>query len=204
MVMVNIKRDYFLVTIIGFLVGLLVLIPAFNLGLKITMPIVLISVVGFSLFAPLAFTILNFLSRWVPVFRQFGKFAAAGTLNALIDLSILNLLIFVSGFASGVFYALFKSISFLLATTNSYLWNKFWTFESRLPVSGKEYIKFALFTLVGVIINVSVATSFVTFLGDGSKLAANIGALIGIFVALTWNFLSYKNVVFKSQIPSTK
>lgn len=194
------NRDYKLVTVIGCLVGILVLMPAFNLGLSVTPIIAIISIVGFSSFAPFALFILKFLSRWFNPLEQFGKFAAVGTLNTLIDLGVLNLLIFLTGFAKGPFYALFKTISFFIATTNSYAWNKFWTFESRAPISGKEYLKFALFTFVGVVINVSIATGFVTFLGDGSKLSANIGALIGVFAALMWNFLSYRNVVFKKKL----
>jgi len=190
-------KDFKLVTIIGLLVGALALMPAKNLGVEVTLPLVAASVVGFGVFAPIALAILKLLARKYPVFEQFGKFAAVGTLNTLIDLGVLNLLILISGLSSGLPYAGFKASSFVAGTTNSYFWNKFWTFGSKMPVTAKEYIRFAGFTLVGVAINVTVATSVVTFIGDGGKLFANIGALSGVFVALAWNFVSYKKFVFK-------
>ena len=190
-------KDFKLVTIIGLLVGALALMPAKNLGVEVTLPLVAASVVGFGVFAPIALAILKLLARKYPVFEQFGKFAAVGTLNTLIDLGVLNLLILISGLSSGLPYVGFKASSFVAGTTNSYFWNKFWTFGSKMPVTAKEYIRFAGFTLVGVAINVTVATSVVTFIGDGGKLFANIGALSGVFVALAWNFVSYKKFVFK-------
>lgn len=198
------KKDYYLVSLIGFLVGLLVLLPLANLGIKINFFVGLISVFGFTLFAPLALWLLKVLSHFFPILEQFSKFAAVGTLNTLLDLGILNLLIFLSGIASGVFYAVFKAISFLVATTNSYFWNKFWTFQSRLPVTVGEYVRFALFTLVGALINVSVASLIVNVVGHPAnwspKLWANVGALVAVAASFLWNFLSYKNIVFKSKI----
>lgn len=193
------KKDFRLVTIVGVLVGALALIPGYNLGLKVSFLMAALFIIGFGVFAPIALAILKLLSKRFRVLEQFGKFAAVGTLNTLIDLGILNLLILVTGLSSGLAYAGFKAISFIGGTTNSYFWNKFWTFGSRLPVTGREYIRFAGFTLVGVGINVTVASLVVTFIGDGGKLFANIGALCGVFSALLWNFLMYKNSVFKSE-----
>jgi len=196
------KKDYQLVSLIGFLVGFLILWPLTNLGLKINFLKGALSVFGFTVFAPFALWLINILSRFFPILKQFGKFAAVGTLNTLLDLGVLNFLIFLSGLASGVFYVVFKAISFLIATTNSYFWNKFWTFQSRLPVSLNEYIRFAIFTLVGTLINVSVASLIVNVIGPpvgfSPKLWANIGALIAVFCSFMWNFLSYRQIVFKS------
>lgn len=196
------KKDYYLVTIIGFLVGWLVLLPAVNIGLKITPPLVVGSVFGFTLFAPLALGTLKFLSRFWAILGQFGKFAAVGTLNALLDLGILNLLIFLTGVSRGIYFSAFKALSFLVAVTNSYFWNKLWTFESKLPFTGREYVRFGFFTLIGDLINVSVASFIVNFIGPPAdfnpKLWANVGAVIAIFVALLWNFLIYRNIVFKN------
>ena len=201
-------RDFLLVTIIGFLVGWLVFLPAANLGLRITPLLIVLSVLGFTLFAPFVFWVLKFLSRFWPIFNQFGKFAAVGTLNTLLDLGILNLLIFATGFSKGFYFSAFKAMSFVVSTTNSYFWNKFWTFGNRMPVTVLEYLRFGFFALIGVLINVSVASFVVNVIGApegvSEKLWANVGALIAVFVALSWNFLSYRNIVFKSQAPRTK
>ena len=198
-------KDYYLVSIIGFLVGLLVLLPATNLGLKITFTLALASVLGFTVFAPIALWILKKLSRLWAVFDQFGKFAAVGTLNTLLDLGVLNLLMFLTGLYSGLPYVGFKATSFIVGTTNSYFWNKLWTFQNKMPVTLAEYLRFGIFTLVGALINVSVASVIVNVIGAPTgmdpKLWANLGALIAVFAAFLWNFLSYRNIVFKTKTP---
>ncbi len=195
-------RDFYLVAVIGFLVGWLVALPAANIGIPITAAFFLVTVVGFTLFAPFALWILKLLSRKWGVFEQFGKFAAVGTLNTLVDLGVLNFLILLTDLASGVPFVGFKTISFLIATTNSYFWNKFWTFGSRVPVTGKEYLRFALFTLGGTLINVGIASLVVNVIGVpgqmNPKLWANVGALFGVFAGFMWNFLSYKLIVFRN------
>ncbi len=200
-------KDYYLVSIIGFLVGLLVLLPATNLGFNVSFAIALASAAGFTIFAPIALWILKKLSRFWAVLEQFGKFAAVGTLNTLLDLGILNLLMFLTGSYSGLPYVGFKSASFIVATTNSYFWNKLWTFQSKMPVTLAEYLRFGMFTLVGTLINVSVASVVVNVIGVPTgmdpKLWANLGALIAVLAAFIWNFLSYRNFVFKIKAPET-
>ncbi len=195
------RKDFYLVALIGFLVGWLVALPAANIGVAITPKFFFVSVLGFTLFAPFALWILHLLSKRWDVFEQFGKFAAVGTLNTLLDLGVLNLLMLLTNLASGYPFMGFKAISFLAATTNSYFWNKFWTFGNQIPVTAKEYLRFAFFTLGGVVINVTVASIVVNVIGAphsiSLKLWANIGALCGVFAGFLWNFLSYKLVVFK-------
>lgn len=196
------KKDFYLVSIIGFLVGTLFLMPLANLGFGLDLPLILASVLGFTIFAPIALGILHFLGRYFKVIEQFGRFAAVGTLNTLMDISVVNGLIFLTNISKGWYYTLFAVIGFLIATTNSYLWNKFWTFQSIKPVTIKEYIRFALFTLIGVLINAGTASLVVNVIGMPTgfdpKLWANVGLLFGVAASFMWNFLSYKNFVFKN------
>ena len=194
------RKDFYIVSVIGFLVGWLALLPAQNIGMEITPSVILFSVVGFTLFAPCALFLFKLLSKTWGVFAQFGKFAAVGTLNTLLDIGVLNLLIIIGGI-QGASFMVFKTISFLVATTNSYGWNKFWIFQNDLPAVRKEYGKFLFFTCIGMFINVSIATFLVSGVGPvggvGEEIWANIAALIAVFVSLVWNFLSYKHIVFK-------
>jgi len=70
-----------------------------------------------------------FLGKFLEVFYQLAKFVEVGVLNTLVDLGILSLLMAVTGIAGGIWYPVFKGASFLTATTNSYFWNKIWTFQ---------------------------------------------------------------------------
>jgi len=131
------------------------------------------------------------------ILYQFAKFFLVGGMNTLVDLGILNLLIFVSEISSGLWYSVFKGFSFLVPTINSYLWNKLWTFKT-----GKgTFSQFLVVSFIGLLINVGIASLVVNSIGIQFGLSAaawaSIGALAGSVVGLIWNFLGYKFIVFK-------
>jgi len=150
--------------------------------------------------------LLSYLWR---VFYQFGKFGLVGVLNTLVDWGVLNFLMWSTEIMAGVGYGFFKSISFILATTNSYFWNKFWVFQkNETKLTEWEASKFLAVSVVGFLINVGVASLVVNFvhpsitwklLGQVNIAAfwGNIGALIGTITAALWNFIGYKVIVFK-------
>lgn len=199
-------KDRSVVASVGFLIGALALIPIKNLGIALT-PLVIVSVVvGCMLFALLALGILYVLGRRWEAIYQFGKFAAVGTLNSLVDLAILNLLILLTDVASGGYFTLFKTISAFAGKNNSYFWNKMWAFGDgdaawRERVVWREYIQFIFFTFIGLLLNVGIASLIVNIFPQppqiSEKLWANIGAVIAMLASMFWNFLSYRWVVFK-------
>lgn len=140
-----------------------------------------------------------FLGKRIPVFFQAAKFLAIGGLNTFMDLGILNLLMFMFQITAGTWFSVFKSLSFLLAVINSYVWNKYWTFGSTEQTNSKQLAQFFITSLVGFALNVGVASLVNAIPQDAvsSQLWANIGALAGTGVAMTWNFFAYKFVVFR-------
>ena len=133
---------------------------------------------------------------------QLAKFMLVGTLNTFIDLGVLNFLMVLSGITSGWYFSLFKAISFSSAATNSYFWNKFWTFgKKETKVGVGEYSKFYVITGGGFLINVGIASLLVNVIGPqfgfSPTIWANIGAIIAVLCAFMWNFLGYKFIVFK-------
>ena len=141
------------------------------------------------------------LSKIIPAIWQISKFVLVGVLNTVIDLGILNLLMWQSGIVSGLLYSIFKGISFIAATSNSYFWNKFWTFDSKKAAGKKEFTQFFLISAIGFLINVGVASLIVNAVGPqfglSVKIWANVGAIAATFVGMTWNFIGYKFIVFK-------
>ena len=148
----------------------------------------------------------NILEKY-PVIGQFVRFGLIGGMNTGVDLIILNILMFSTGLFEGAAYSAFKTISFAAAATFSYFMNKKWAFKD--DSKEKEVRKFSQFfavSIIGAIINVSVASLVVTFLkpalgvnflflNDG--LWGSVGALFGTAFGLIWNFLGYKFIVFK-------
>jgi putative flippase GtrA len=143
-----------------------------------------------------------YAGRRRPVVFQFGKFITIGLSNTAIDFGILNLLIFLTNIERGYLYSIFKAISFMVAVTNSYLWNKFWTFKTHEnKETRKEFFQFVAISGVGFGINVVVASFVVNVIGPvgeiSPRLWANIGAFAAIVISVFWNFLGYKFIVFK-------
>ncbi len=202
------KKDLKLAAVVGSLCALLLIpilkniVPQFYIGYT------LISFIALPALAVLGMLIAFWLAKFIKVIYQAAKFVLVGLLNTFVDWGVLNLLIFLTSLASGWYYVGFKGISFLVATTNSYFWNKFWTFKKTAAdvapekVSGKEMLRFFIVSCIGFALNVGVAALIVNVFGPqwgiDEKLWANVGALGGTLVGLFWNFLGYKLIVFKN------
>ncbi len=144
-----------------------------------------------------AMAVAIFLKNRLAILYQFAKFFLVGIFNTLVDLGILNLLIAGTSTSSGIVYTAFKGISFLIASINSYFWNKLWTFNA----AKGSFSQFLAVSAIGFLINVGIASAIVNLIGPQFGLPvntwANVGALTGSMIGLIWNFAGYKFIVFK-------
>ncbi len=195
------KSDIIISIIIGFLIGVLFLIIFKNVGAEI--PYKWLLPIVFPFLTLLGIFLAAFIGRKLLIVWQAAKFLLVGALNTFIDLGVLNLLILISGIASGGLYSVFKGISFIIAVINSYFWNKFWTFKrSETIAPGNEFLQFFIVSVVGFSINVGVASLVVNVIGPQfgliAEVWANIGAIVAAFCGMVWNFVGYKFIVFKA------
>jgi len=145
------------------------------------------------------------LLKEYPVIGQFVRFGLIGGLNTGVDLIILNALMLMAGIYDGTGYTAFKAISFCAAATFSYFMNKYWAFKDKTKKKQvQQFSQFFAVSLVGAIVNVTVATIIVTYakpiIGTeiiNDALWGTVGALGGTAFGLIWNFLGYKLFVFK-------
>ena len=200
------KRDIVTALMIGVAVGFLLqpIISNFGTSLEqiIPLPLTFVRFVAFAI-AVVGFPLVISLINWfVPILYQFGKFASVGVLNTSIDLGIFNLETFLWGvLPTTSVFAIFKGISFLAGTSNSFLWNKYWTFETKTKPHRREIAKFYSVAIVGGLLNIGVAT-FVRKIGLGEFVSENalvnlVAPVCGILSASLWNFFGYKHLVFK-------
>lgn len=198
------KKDYFLISIVGILFGLLLLpvlknIKFFPTGITFAKSALL--VLSFFVLANVALWVASLVARRFAVVLEIAKFAAIGGLNTLLDLGVLNVLIIFTGVAAGYQYSLFKGISFVAANINSYFWNKYWTFDSQGGASVKEFAEFLVVSFIGFGINIGIASAVVNLIGAPAGMSpevwANVGAVSATLVSLVWNFFGYKLVVFR-------
>ena len=195
------KSDLIIAAIIGFING--VVFYGISKVVELKIPYLWLLPLVLPLVGVLVMFVVSFIGKRFLAILQVARFFLVGTLNTFVDLGVLNVLIWISGIATGPFYSLFKGISFLIATLNSYLWNKHWTFSKREEIfAPKEYSKFLIVLIIGFLINVGIASFVVNIIGPqfgmGAKMWANVGAFTAVLVAWVWNFFGSKFIVFKS------
>jgi len=143
----------------------------------------------------------KWISRWKYFFISFSRYAMIGFLNTGIDFGIFNLLMLTTGTTEGIEVSLFKTVSFIFATVNSYFWNKFWTFEAGSSGGGaREFMKFLMISLIGISLNVGIASigfSLDPIAGLNRIVWNNISVAFATISNLIWNFVGYKLIVFK-------
>lgn len=158
------------------------------------------------------------------IFRQFVKFLAVGAISFVIDNGVRWIMMFVlktdGNLLSSVwgaelkrsfpsvfsfaetpdkaFYPVTAVIGSFLATFNSYLMNRAFTFKVKgREEAGKQLIKVFMVNYVGLAINVGISTIFYSIIPGHPKRSAAIAGVIGAAVAAIWNFAGQRYFAFK-------
>ncbi|MFH0792387.1 MAG: GtrA family protein [bacterium] len=193
------KKDIVIAAIIGEICSWLILVIIKNLQVEFAYSWMLIII--FPILCVVGIIFAMIISKKIPMVYQVAKFVLVGGFNTLMDMGILNLLIWIFQISSGIYYTAFKSLSFIIAVINSYFWNRIWTFKREGSANVKEFGQFIAVSLVGFIINVGVASLVVNVIGPrfglNAGMWANVGAFLAALVGMTWNFVGYKFIVFK-------
>lgn len=203
------KIDIILALVTGEITGWFFYGMLSNMGVNIPY-LKLIGAVVFPFLALFCLWICYLLGKKFISIFQIAKYLLVGILATLVDLGVMNILIMISGIATGIYFSIFKGISFLFATFSKYFGDKFWAFE-KMEKEGmkKEFTSFFMVTLIGLGINVGIASFVVSFLSSNvtallgfqlklnPSMIANLGGLAAAVIVAVWNFVGYKFIVFK-------
>lgn len=195
----SLQTDLLASALVGILATLFATIVVTNLNINISFPVLF---AGFLFLCVAGIVFGRFIGKKISIAYNFLKFGEAGGLNWLMDLGVFNMLVILTGINSGIYFTIFKGISFAASATNSYFWNKFWVFEKGKTKVGKEVTKFVVATIAGMIFNVLIA-SVIRFVGPtvvttlSGNLWANIAVIAGSLSAMLFNFILYRIWVFK-------
>lgn len=145
-----------------------------------------------------------FIGKKIQVVFQFSKYALVGFANTAVDFGILNLLMWSTGIYSGKNIFLLNTVSFFIAMTHSYIWNRLWAFKRKTKEkAGKEFLQFITVTILGAVINGGIVYLISTWVspmfGVSNELWANLAKVVATAVIIIWNFLGYKFIVFDSK-----
>lgn len=196
-------QDLSFAAINGLFIGLLAPVIIANLGSRLPMTSTVFAFLV-ALLAVLGITISYFIASRIAklgFFFQLAKFGLIGVTNTIIDLGIFNLFIYVTDIATGNMILVFKFFSVNAAIINSYIWNKYWSFEKKNEAQGKEVFQFWAVSVVGLILNAGITWAAINLIGApeslGDKAWATISSAAASILVLTWNFVGYKLWVFK-------
>ena len=136
--------------------------------------------------------------------ERFIKFAIVGTIGAVVDFTVLNIMkrVFEAvGLGVGWDVALdphqiqlvaANAISFSAAVLSNFTWNRLWTFpESRERPLGGQLVQFAIVNIIGLAINtilLLVLDQFVFQNLFSERVSYNLAKACAIVVVLFWNF----------------
>ncbi|MFC1656341.1 GtrA family protein [Patescibacteria group bacterium] len=121
---------------------------------------------------------------------QFIKFGIVGISNTLIDLGIFQALTAYTP----IYYVIANIISFSLGVLNSYIWNRIWTFRSPDRRISKEFIRFAIISVIGLVLN----TLFLAVFIEVFNFPSFLGKVVATVLVFVWNFFMSKSWVFKT------
>lgn len=128
----------------------------------------------------------------------FIKFCVVGTMNTLIDVGILQLLLWSTGVDphTSPFLFLFVFIAFFCAMLNGFVLNKLWTFKMRARKNTtRQFIKFLISNLIGLAIAMVLMYFFVQVFHIGTIVAS----LMKSAIVLIWNFFASKHWTFRER-----
>lgn len=131
--------------------------------------------------------------------RQLMRFCIVGGLNTIVDLLVLNGLLWFWPAQNTIQLVAYNSIAYIIGAVNSFFWNKQWTFQHRQQASAQEVTRFALTTLAGVLCNdvlLWIAGRILHPAVLSATLWANISKIVAIAGTVLISYLGMRLWVF--------
>lgn len=122
---------------------------------------------------------------------EIARFGVVGLINTGIDLALFS----IAFYWLGLPLLVSNTLAYCLATINSYVMNKYWTFAGRgsPQVSKKEFTRFFLFNVVGLLLSNLAVWTFARFV------APIVAKLLAVGVTFVWNYLTIRRFVFRDE-----
>jgi putative flippase GtrA len=132
--------------------------------------------------------------------KRFSKFSVVGLSNAVIDIAVLNLFLWLEPTREVSLLVLYNGVALVLANVNSYFWNTLWTFRGRAEHDARQIALFSLQVLVNIGISNGLFWLLVhptiVYTDVPAYLASNVAKIISVTVASTVCFFIMRYVVF--------
>jgi len=126
------------------------------------------------------------------LFKQFVKFSIVGVIGTAIDFGVLNL--GVISFEWNVYLA--ATLAFILAASNNFVMNKYWTFleKSKGNRLFGQYFQYLLVSAGGLLLNLGIMYALI----EGTGLWYNWAKVFATALVIMWNFSLNKYWTFRA------
>lgn len=132
--------------------------------------------------------------------RQYARFVMVGVSNAVVDLAVLNVLLWANPTRDPLTLVAYNTLAVALAILNSYLWNTRWTFRAEATHTNRERLLFFGQAIVNILVNNLVLLGATELLPSASDIHfliwSNIAKLAAMIIASTLSYLLLRAVVF--------
>lgn len=131
---------------------------------------------------------IKLISKFLIKYNKFIKFSIVGFSNLFISLAVYYVLIFLS-----INYQIANTVGFLVATFNSYFWNKLWVFKNNKNKIS-DIIKFYIVCLLSWLLSTILLYIWIQKLGISDKIAP----IVNLCITTPLNYLMNKLWVFRN------
>lgn len=192
------KLHYLFSAIAGFGMGIFALPVVYNLGYTRGILVLLpfIATLGALLVAAVG-RMLGKKRKWL---IQASRFLVVGFLNTSISFGVLNFGSLVTGVYAGRGIIFINIAAFIIAFSNSFIWNRYWTFGRSTSPIAAEFGKFFAVTFGSLALDTGLVFFLTTYIphdGLSPAVLENLAKVLGAGTSMLWNFFGYKFVVFK-------
>jgi len=132
--------------------------------------------------------VIKLISKFLIKYNKFIKFSIVGFSNLFISLAVYYVLIFLS-----INYQIANTVGFLVATFNSYFWNKLWVFKNNKNKIS-DIIKFYIVCLLSWLLSTILLYIWIQKLGISDKIAP----IVNLCITTPLNYLMNKLWVFRN------
>ncbi len=131
---------------------------------------------------------IKLIAKFLIKYNKFIKFSIVGFSNLFISLAVYYVLIFLS-----INYQIANTVGFLVATFNSYFWNKLWVFKNNKNKIS-DIIKFYIVCLLSWLLSTILLYIWIQKLGISDKIAP----IVNLCITTPLNYLMNKLWVFRN------
>ena len=135
--------------------------------------------------------------------KETYRFIITGIINTIIDFSVLNIGMLITGITSGFSLLIINTVSFSCAIINSYFINKNWTFQQKDEKQSSRFIPFLYVSIFSSFVNNTLLFLITSVPGSDliipPQILANAAKIAATLVSFLCNFLGYKFIVFRKK-----